>query len=147
MRTMAFGSIGNLVIAVHGTAPPNDPEWDEYMVVLKEAARIGGVERARSLVITEGGAPNSAQRKKVNELLSGRAGLCAVISDSAIVRGVVTALNWYNPMIKAYSPAQMEQAMHYLKVSGKQAQEALAMVGKLKADLAALRGRPPSNER
>jgi len=36
------------------------------------------------------------------------------VSDKLAVRGVVTALSWYNSQIRSFTNAEMEQALAYI---------------------------------
>lgn len=117
MANMAFTvleTVGNsgLMLVAHTNKQPSDPEWDRYFTELVRH----DPERMKSLVFTDGGALNSAQRKQVNDFLRGRTSICAVVTANAVVRGVVTALGWFNPKIRAYGPEQVEEALHYLQV-------------------------------
>src|SRR5205823_3860864 len=78
-------SRGEIMVVIHTSSPPSDAEWKEYMDGLASCDLL----TMRSIVITDGGAPNSAQRKAINDLLQGRQVPGVVISPSAFVRGVV----------------------------------------------------------
>ena len=103
---------GGLMLVAHTGKPPSQQEWDRYC----EALTRHDPERMTSLVFTDGGAPDGGQRKQVNDFLKGRTSACAVVASSTVVRGVVTALGWFNPMIRAYSPTEVDEALHYLGV-------------------------------
>ena len=68
------------------------------------------------LVATKGGGPTSTQRKYLNDLLAGRHVPVAVMSSSTAVRGVVTALSWFNRKIKAFPPEGLADALTYLEI-------------------------------
>jgi hypothetical protein len=104
---------GEIMIVIHTSSPPSDAEWKEYMDGLAST----DLQTMRSIVITDGGAPNSAQRKAINDLLHGRQVPGIVISPSPFVRGVVTALAWFNPGLKAYSPDNFDDACRYLELT------------------------------
>jgi len=112
MPNMVFSIIGNLMILVHSAHPPTDAEWDEYLAAL----RARDQEKLRSLAFTDGGAPNTAQRKALNSILQGKTSTGAVVSPNAMVRGVVTALSWFNAKIKVFSPDEVERAFEYLGI-------------------------------
>jgi hypothetical protein len=103
---------GEVMLAAHTSKPPTDVEWDGYLALL----RGRDVEKMRSLVFTDGGAPNTAQRGQLNDALKGKTSIGAVVSSSALVRGVVTALRWFNPKIKAFAPTDTAQALTYLSI-------------------------------
>lgn len=103
---------GNLVIAVHSTENPTNEEWDAYLAAGSKALDQHG--SIRSLAYSLGGSPNSVQRSKTNELFKGRPQRVAVMLNSAITRGVVTALGWFNPEIRAFNLEQSDAACEYL---------------------------------
>jgi len=117
MANMAFTFLphvadGGLMILVHTSRPPNDAEWGAYYAELvKQDAR-----RLKSLAFTDGGAPNGAQRKQVNDFLAGQSSRACAVTSSAMVRGVVRALSWFNAQMKAFSPHEVDAALRYLGV-------------------------------
>jgi hypothetical protein len=117
MANMAFSVLqdvtaGGLMIVVHSHKAPSDSEWDAYFTELVKH----DPEKLRSLVFTDGGALNTAQRKQVNDFLKGRSSPCAVVTSNTIVRGVVTALGWFNPKIRSFAPSSANAAMQYLTI-------------------------------
>jgi len=117
MANMAFTFLpqvadGGLMLLVHTSRPPNDAEWGAYYAELvKQDPR-----RLKSLAFTDGGAPNGAQRKQVNDFLAGQSSRACVVTASAMVRGVVSALSWFNAQMKAFSPQDVDAALRYLGV-------------------------------
>lgn len=113
MKNMAFVTVGDLVVALHNSSPPTEQEWAGYMDAMKKI----GAEKVRGLAFTDGGGPDSKQRKLITDLLGGQPRQAAVVSASSVVRGIVTALNWFNPAIKAFSPERVDEAYDYLKLT------------------------------
>jgi hypothetical protein len=112
---MAFSTLpnvaeGGLIIVVHPRTAPSDQEWDAY---LTEYVKYDP-EKLLTLVFTDGGAPSAGQRKAVNDMLQGRTTRAAVVTKSPLVRGVVSALGWFNPKIKSFPPSNIDGAMRYL---------------------------------
>jgi len=132
MRNMVTGCVGDVIVCIHTAQPPSDEEWHEFIVAIKS---FKDVSKVRNLVLTEGGAPNSVQRRAVNELLQGKPGVSAVVSGSALVRGVVTALNWFNPYVKTFAPSEVEDAYRYLRLAPKDVEALRVQIPKLKAVL------------
>jgi hypothetical protein len=98
-KTMLFGECGGVLLCVHNSEPPRPDEWDayvEYCVRLPTTCN-------KTLVVTEGGGPDAAQRRALHERYlakqkaENKEYLVAVMTDSALVRGIVKALNWFNP--------------------------------------------------
>jgi hypothetical protein len=105
-------SVGEVMLVAHTAKPPDQREWDAYVAALVKR----DVEKLRSLVFTDGGAPNTAQRSQLNKALEGKTSTGAVVSPSTMVRGVVTALSWFNPKIRAFAPNEVNDAFAYLDI-------------------------------
>lgn len=111
MRTFAFKFVGTVSVVVHNAQSPTDAELREYLRALENR----DVRTMRSLVFTTGGGPTPAQRKELNRALNGDHPT-AVVSNGAMVRGIVTALGWFNSKIKAFAPEDVEGAFRYLEI-------------------------------
>src|SRR5262249_16125686 len=94
----------SVVVSLHSAENPADEEWEAYLAVIKEAIDRLGLENVRAIAVTDGGAPSSAQRNRLNQLLGGRSVPGGVVTDSALVRGIVTALSWFNRAVKSFAP-------------------------------------------
>jgi hypothetical protein len=76
-------------------------------------------------VVTEGGGPNAAQRRVLQDRYLARQKahnreyLVAVMTDAALVRGIVKALNWFNPDANSFAYADgagVPAALEHLRV-------------------------------
>ena len=118
--TMAYTVVEpGLVVLVHGPNNPADDEWYEYVQTVQRLAEKGDGTVA-CLVVTDGGTPNSVQRTDMNAAFQMDAGQkypTAVVTESRMARGVVTALGWFNAGIKAFAPRQLGAALDYLGVT------------------------------
>ena len=112
MKRMAFRVVDHVLVLIHAAEDPSDDEWALY---LKEIKRQG-TNLLPQIVVTEGGRPNLLQRKLLTDVLAGRVVKVAVLSDQTMVRGVVTAISWFNRDIKAFSGNNLMGAMTYLDV-------------------------------
>src|SRR5689334_16636186 len=100
MKNMAFATIGNVIVALHNDSPPTADEWSQYTKAVKSM----DVTKVRPIAFSDGGGPDFKQRKQLNEVLGGHAGRAALVTSSALARSVVTALSWFNPLVKAFTP-------------------------------------------
>lgn len=100
-----------VVIVVHNTVAPTQDEWDGYVADIE---KLIAVPHAVGLALTDGGGPSSAQRSQMNAVLRGRRALTSVVTTSMAVRGIVTALRWFNPDIDAFHPDAIRRAMRFL---------------------------------
>lgn len=133
--TLAFGRVHGLFIYVCLGADPADSEWNRYIDFLTRADDPH--ESPRALVVTEGGGPTPAQRRRLNDALSNRiaASRIAVVTKSPIARGIVTALSWFNPVYNAFEPKHMDGALAHVGLFGDAATDAKALVEQLKTEL------------
>lgn len=117
MRNMAFTSIERIMIAVYAQKEPTDEEWSAYL----DSVAALGLDGSRHLIVTAGGGPNSIQRKRLNDLLAGRSIPVSVVTNSTTVRGITTALSWFNRDIRAFSLDEFDAALRHLKIPVEQA--------------------------
>ena len=114
-RVLFQRMVGDVRLVLQGAGRPSDEEIDLHIA---EAVAMSHFVRA-VLVIAEGpdaAGPNAAQRAKM-----ARAGLLrvptAVVTDSVLARGVMTAVSWFGGPIKGFAPEQLFHAFEFLKVS------------------------------
>lgn len=119
-KTLAFGSVSDFAVLVHDKSTPSDEEWAAWLDFATRYLSSGRV--LRSIVVTDGGAPTPTQRQAMNKRLSDvgttrkDANRTAIVTASAYVRGVVTALGWFSPGLCAYAPDRLDDVMDYLEV-------------------------------
>lgn len=102
-----------LVVVSIGKAGPTNAEWDLYLNALR---KLTSLDDMRTLVLTDGGGPDSVQRKTLIDFMKGKPTLTCMVSGNPIVRGLTTALSWFNPQIKSFAPDRVDEALHYLNV-------------------------------
>jgi hypothetical protein len=129
-KTVASRQVGNVTVIVHSAAPPADDEWNELM---SESSTVYGP--LRGLVYTAGGAPNAAQRAKLTSLYGNRQILIAVLTESAFARAAGTALRWFRPEVRMFSPRDVNAALDYLQVEASARAEVVRVLDDLKAEL------------
>lgn len=124
MKSMVFKIVGNVHIVLHGASDPKDEDWRLYMNAVREEARKmtdADFAKIRTLVFSAGGGPTAKHRKEINEFLGGRVTPVAIVTSSTIMRGVVTALQWFNPLVRAFPPEDVVGALDFLKTSSAEA--------------------------
>lgn len=112
--TMVHRFLNDVFVLVHGRRSPFDTEWDLYLSELRQHA--DRLDCVKTLVMTDGGGPDGAQRQRLNNILRGRPTLAAVITSSFVARAVVGTLAAFNPRIRAFSPSDVGFALAYLHV-------------------------------
>jgi hypothetical protein len=136
MRSMVFRILGDVHIVVAGSEPPTNQDWDRYLEAVRaEEKKLADFRNMRTLVFSDGGGPNAAQRKAVSEFLKGRTTPVAIITGSTIMRGIVTALAWFNPETKAFAPDDVGSALAFLKIPAVQHEKIWVELRKLRVEL------------
>jgi len=138
MKSMVFKIVGNVHIVIHGTTDPIEEDWRLYMnAVRSEERKMADFGKMRTLVFSAGGGPNAKHRKEINEFLGGRATPVAIVTSSTVMRGVVTALQWFNPLARAFSPDNVVAAMQFLGTSDGESSVLWAEAKKLQTSVGA----------
>ncbi|MDI1430762.1 hypothetical protein [Polyangium sorediatum] len=153
-KTIAFGTIGEVLVLVHADSSPTDPEWNAYIDAWEAHHATQG--RSRLLVCTEGGAPSAAQRHSLDERVrrfgpdTARA---AILSESLFARVVTNTLSameharasrFLGPLGESQGPASsrvyrmfarsdLRHALAWLDVSAKREPEIVRCIEQLKA--------------
>lgn len=111
-RTLAFQRVANCILLVHVDKEPADSEWDQYV------QWFGPNIDTRVLVYSKGGAPTAAQRDKLKRVVDkhGKRVVTAVMTDSQIARGVMTALKWFLKDMSAFPTKDLEGALKFLEI-------------------------------
>jgi hypothetical protein len=118
-KTMVFKECGGVLLCVHGAEDPRPEEWVAYVDYCLKLPRSCN----KALVVTDGGGPNAAQRKVLQDRYLAKHDdyRVAVLTDSAVVRGIVKALNWFNPLTQPFTYDEgrgIAQAMAHLGDDG-----------------------------
>jgi hypothetical protein len=112
------GGAGVVLVAVHTSTAPTDPEWDAWIAHLEEMGKrfAGELSLVGNLVFTDGGGPSQSQRAKVNNLIAlGRsAPPVSIVTDSRLVRTLVSGLSIFNPRLRVFSAAHATLATAHL---------------------------------
>ena len=112
-KTLAFRTIDDKgsVIVVVGPVAPADGDWNQLVEAHKK-------ERyRRTLVVTAGGGPTPTQRKAILDVSGGKGLPAAILTDSVMVRGIVTALSWFVSDVRAYPPHDLHGALAHLRMT------------------------------
>jgi hypothetical protein len=133
-RTLSFGSFMSCVILVHSKAAPSDKDWNKYVEFLKLQKK----PETKILVVGKAGTPppSAAQRAKLTSVF-GKVGVpTAVLTDSQIARGAVTALNWIFPQkLSAFPTERLEDALAHLGLPVGFAPDIRKVINSLNAEL------------
>lgn len=99
-----------------------DEVWNRYL----EDVRNSDI-RVNLAFSTPTGSLSALQRKSASDLLKAKNIRAVVLTDNAMVRGVVTALTWLGTNIRAYSYADLEKALKDVAAPPEQEKEIKAL--------------------
>jgi hypothetical protein len=143
---MGMARAGRVIVAVHTSHNPDGGEWDKWLDLCRVA-----IEDARkapnticAAVFTDGGGPTAPQRGALIEILGDVRFPTAIITTSAIARGIVTAISWFTPgNIRAFAPRDWRNAQRHIALDDTEWQSAVQTaetLAKRFGNLAALKG-------
>lgn len=127
-----------LVLFLHDAGAPDDQTWNAAMDEVARQFTAVTADKIAFLVITDGGAPSTTQRQRLAQVTREARHPIAVVNNSALVRGVITAISWMNPGIKPFAPNKWNEAVAYCGCSAESAVKLLAKMRVLQREL----GRP-----
>jgi hypothetical protein len=138
MKTLEFGKVTGQQIYVYvssSTLAPAEDEWDAYVAFLTQG--FDQTSQVRVIVYTRSPPPSAIQRRKLMDAVKPLAKRLrvAILTDSNLVRGVVTALSWVGGQYTAFAPEQLLDAVTSLGIEGVDAVETRRMVRKFKEQL------------
>jgi hypothetical protein len=113
MATMSWRRSGNVLVIVHGDRPPQAEEWKAF---LTDISAFEDIAACPALVYSAGGGPNALQRAALSEVLAGRPALTAIVTPSLTMRGIATALSWFNRRLKVFAPDRLPDAFAHLEL-------------------------------
>jgi hypothetical protein len=107
----------DILLCVGGNQEPTDREFAEYY---EYCEKRWPPHLSCTLVVTGDAGLNAKQRDAINKLIKTRKvpPKVAIVTDSTMVRGVVTALSWFNSGTKAFPTGKLHEALAYLGVQG-----------------------------
>lgn len=130
-KTLVTRMLGRVILMRESRESPLDAEWDEFLKLLGDnRARF---DELRMMVITEGGGPDRLQRNRLEATLQGKSIRVAVVSDSAKVRFIASAVALLNPDHRGFAVREMNSAYEYLNLTA----EERALIEKAEPEMAA----------
>ncbi len=93
MANLAWRFDGRLLVAMHGFKGPTNLEWERF---LNAGIQYGLGPHLRILIISHGGGPDGDQRRRLGEVIGPAPAPTAVMTRSALVRGITTAVSFFN---------------------------------------------------
>lgn len=117
-----------LVVSCQSRFNPSDKEWDEWLSATCALERRAG--KVRVLAMTLGGHPTRHQVDKLRAANKSHPPT-AILSPSLAVRFLCSALTFANRSLRTYSPAELDEALEYLGITGPERRDARAALARL----------------
>lgn len=121
---MGWHFADRLSVTVHGRVDPSDAEWQSY---LDDLLSLPNVADNAVLVYSEGGGPKALHRAALERAMA-EAGQpearVALVSASRVMRGIGTAISWFNPHLRVFAPSKLDSALSYLELEPEQCTDA-----------------------
>ena len=136
MDRMGFKFLGNLHIIVVGERDPAPTDWNAYVEAVQAEEKRGmPAAQMRTLVFSDGGGPNAAQRKIARELREERGNPRAIVTGSRLARAVITLKRPFKPHCRAFAPGDVGTALEFLGVPGIKLQQILRLAREVQLGL------------
>jgi hypothetical protein len=116
-KNLGMHLVGDLLLQATSARNIPDSEWDEYIDEIDRLMRENTIPYSLQYSLTQG--PPARVRKLIGKRLGDRMfPNFVLISDSAVVRGILTAISWLIPnprtKVRAFSPGQEKNALAHL---------------------------------
>jgi hypothetical protein len=121
MLSMAIDEDASVAVWLMTGRHNSDEDYERYvtsLLDLRERARVRGGGTGLFYADRDNPVPNAAWRRKMAEASKDYPPNClyAMVSESMVVRGVVTAINWLRPPTYDFvTVATMEEALAWLR--------------------------------
>lgn len=109
-RTLRFAAVDDVFLIVHAHVDPDPREWSRLM----DESRANVHRLRRCLVSSADSKLTAKQRSDLGEFVKNHECNVAVLVDSAVTRGIVTALGWVTGKYRAFGSDDIEGAVAYL---------------------------------
>jgi hypothetical protein len=138
-RSMSWRFEGRLTVVVHGAENPSNLEWQR---MLTDETSRGPTENGRTLIVSYGGGPDGRQRELLGRQIIRRPAPTCIMTKSALVRAITSALLFFNRNMKVVGLEEREAAYEFLSLSAQEREAADRVRKELEAELGL--GTPPS---
>jgi hypothetical protein len=130
---MTMCALGRMVLVVQDAKTPTDEEWARFMALCEQRT----THELRVLVETPyGAAPDAKQRKLFADALLKEDLRIAVMTDSLVARGIITAFAWLGISLRPFSVGHYRAAADYLGLSDGDLTQALQELPRLRQECA-----------
>ena len=102
----------SVMLVAHTKRRPEERVWTAMCQTIRESLeRLGEL---RTLVLTDGGGPTSAQRAELASVSEGKPYRVSVVSGAPGVRFIVSSMALFNPTIQCFQPTDWKKGLRHL---------------------------------
>ena len=130
-KSMSFDRAGKTFVAVQGAKAAAPKEWNAFITAFEEQLS----EVSSLLIFSAGASIDIREREQLERLLTRGRLRVAVLTDSKVVRGAVTALSWFKIPIKSFAENEVELALDHIRVQKADRARVYTTLAQLKAAL------------
>jgi hypothetical protein len=127
---IAWGYAEKMLVVVHAPVEPATADWNEFMDEVRTHSNIRGV-----MILANNSRLTPLQRAEIKGWYEEHKVRGALVTDSMMMRGIVTAMNWFGIEAKAFASDGLDAAMQYIGVSPGNRANLLMLVRKLEGML------------
>ncbi len=133
-RNMLSRREGSLLLIRQNAQDATDDEWSEFLGFLSE--NRSKLHSLRILILTDGGTPTAAQRKRLAETLGETHMQVAAVSDSIKVRFAGSTISLFQRSYRQFSVKEIHGAYDHLQMNPSERRLAETVLTELGARLA-----------
>jgi hypothetical protein len=132
-RAMVWHVEGRLCVVVHDVNEPTDNEWHHYLESMRTTPRV---KELCVLIRSMGGGPTGVQRQRLQQRVGKYPPPVAILAaPTTAMRGIGTALRWFNGHVGVFEPTQLEAACDHLGLSKFERAAAAMCLARLEREL------------
>jgi hypothetical protein len=124
--TTAWDYFDSRVFVAHRPGPLIEADFDHFLADVMARPGVTGV-----VVRGSQGAPIARQRAQLLRWYTAHSLRGAVLTDSMITRGGVTALSWFGVPIRAFDSQQLDAALAFVGIAPERIEDAHQLMGQL----------------
>jgi hypothetical protein len=102
----------SMLFVVHAPVRPEDAHWSEFMSDVRAQRGLKGV-----IIKANNSRLNPLQRAEIQGFYEERKVRGALLTDSMMMRGIVTAMNWFKVELRAFAPEDLDGAFAFVGVA------------------------------
>ena len=127
--SLAVRTVGQMILLRENGSTPVDADWDGFLDILIKNRE--NFQNLKCLVVTDGGGPNAAQRKRLETALAGRPLRVAVVTDSPKARFIAAMITFLNRDHRGFSKQEIGEAYVHLGMSKAEQSQATEVLREL----------------